>query len=195
MNPLRFWILTALIVLAAASRLAPHPDNVAPVSALALFGAATYRGRLAATLVPLGALLLSDVLLQLTYQTGWQPRVGFYPGQWVVYACLGATVLLGFLLRRRRTVATVALATLASSTLFFLATNFVWFYGSGSLYPRTAAGLLACYGAALPFFRNSLAGDFFYSALLFGTFALAEWRFPALRWPAVPRGCEILVAR
>src|SRR3974390_2097006 len=102
MNPLRFWILTALIVLAAASRLAPHPDNVAPVSALALFGAATYRGRLAATLVPLGALLLSDVLLQLTYQAGWQPRVGFYPGQWVVYACLAATVLLRFLLRTRR---------------------------------------------------------------------------------------------
>src|SRR4051812_17429625 len=114
MNCPRFWALTALVLLAAASRLAPHPVNVTPVSAIALFGAATFRGRVASALVPLATLLLSDGLLHLTYLVGWQPRVGFYPGQWVVYACVVATTLLGFLLRRRRTVATVALATLAS---------------------------------------------------------------------------------
>ena len=34
---------------------------------------------------------------------------------------------------------------------------------------------------ALPFFRNSLAGDLAFTLLLFGALALAEARFPALR--------------
>ena len=66
MNRTRFWTLTGIVLLAAVSRLAPHPENVTPVFALALFGAATYRGRIAAVLVPLAVLLVSDVLLQIT---------------------------------------------------------------------------------------------------------------------------------
>jgi hypothetical protein len=49
------------------------------------------------------------------------------------------------------------------------------------MYPLTGAGLAACFAAALPFFQNSLAGDLFYSALLFGGFALLERKVPALR--------------
>jgi len=184
MNRPRSWTLAALVLLAAASRLVPHPDNVTPTAAIALFAAATFHRRLAAALVPLLALLLSDGLLQLTYRAGWQPNWGFYRGQWVVYACTLATVGLGFLLRSRRTVATVAATTLASSVLFYLATNFGFFYGTSSLYPQTPAGLLTCYVAAIPFFRNSLLGDFGYVTLLFGALALAEARFPALRRPA-----------
>jgi hypothetical protein len=48
-------------------------------------------------------------------------------------------------------------------------------------YPRTFAGLATCYLAGLPLFRNTLAGDAFYSVLLFGGYALAERMFPALR--------------
>jgi hypothetical protein len=194
MIPVRFWAATALIALAATSRVLPHPENVAPVAALALFGASTFRGRLAGALVPLAALLLSDALLEATHRAGWQPRVGFYPGQWVVYACLAAPILLGFLLRHRRTVATVASATLASSLVFFLVTNLAYFAAPESPYPKTAGGLLACYASAVPFFRNSLLGDLFYSAVLFGAFALAERRFPALRGTRTPRDAEALVA-
>jgi hypothetical protein len=61
-------------------------------------------------------------------------------------------------------------------------TNFgVW--ALGELYPRTAPGLVACYTAALPFFRNMLLADAFYCAVLFGGLALAEKRFPRLREP------------
>ena len=52
------------------------------------------------------------------------------------------------------------------------------------MYPLTLSGLAACYVAAVPFFQNTLAGDLFYSGLLFGGFALLERAVPALR----PRG-------
>jgi hypothetical protein len=120
--------------------------------------------------------------LQLTYLQGWQPNWGFHKGQWVIYACLIPSVLLGFAIRNRRNVATTAAATLAGSVFFFLVTNFaVWANGSGLAYPKTLAGLLLCYEAAIPFFRNTLAGDAFYSTALFGGLAFAESRFPALR--------------
>jgi len=45
--------------------------------------------------------------------------------------------------------------------------------------------LAACYLAGIPFFWNTLAGDAFYAALLFGAFALAERVIPALREPAI----------
>jgi len=178
----RFWLLTALALAAAATRLVPHPWNVTPLAAVALLGGAAFGSRLAAFLVPLAALFLSDLALHLTYHPLLQPSWGFYRDQWVVYACSLAAVAIGLLLRGRRTVVTVASASLASSLLFFLVTNFaVWAYGSGVTYPKTAAGLVLCYEMALPFFGNSLAGDFFYSALLFGALAVAEARFPALR--------------
>jgi hypothetical protein len=178
----RFWFLTALTVAAAVSRIVPHPLNFAPFAAIALFGAATFPGRWSAVVVTFASLLLGDLLLQLTYLAGWQPNWGFHQGQWVVYACLIPSVLLGFAIRGRRNFATVASATLAGSVFFFVVTNFaVWANGSGVSYPRTYQGLLLCYEAAIPFFRNTLAGDAFYATALFGGLALAESKFPALR--------------
>lgn len=188
MNRPRFWFLTALTVAAAASRLLPHPHNFSPVAAVALFGAATFPKRWAAVLIPLGSLLMSDILLQMTYTltAGAQPFWGFYPTQWAIYASLLATVGIGFLLRGHRSVPTVALATLASSVLFFLATNLAYTFEAGSPYPKTAAGVLLSYEAALPFFQNSLIGDAFFSTVLFGSLALAEARFPLLRTSKAP---------
>ncbi len=181
MNARRFWTLTALIVVAVVARLAPHPYNFTPLVAVALFGGATFDRRRDAVAVPLLALLLSDALLGLAYLAGLQPNWGFYQGQWVVYACSLAVVGLGWLIRRHRNVPAIAGATLLGSVLFFLVTNLVFAYGPLSLYPATLEGLIQSYRAALPFFQNSLAGDAFYSAALFGSLALAEARFPALR--------------
>jgi Family of unknown function (DUF6580) len=84
------------------------------------------------------------------------------------------------MLRRRRSVPNIAVAALASSVLFFLLTNLgVW--ATSGLYPFTMVGLVACYAAALPFFRNMLAGDFLYTLALFGGFATMEYLMPALR--------------
>ena len=50
----------------------------------------------------------------------------------------------------------------------------MWLFSG--FYPRTLGGLEACYVAAIPFFQNTLAGDLFYAALLFGGFALPSAR-------------------
>ena len=71
-------------------------------------------------------------------------------------------------------------AALGSGLLFFVVTNFSVWLGS-AFYPPTWEGLVACYTAALPFFRNTLVGNLVYSLILFGGLALAERRFPALR--------------
>ena len=101
----------------------------------------------------------------------------------LVYASFSLSVLIGFLLRKRRTLLRIAGATLLGSTQFFMVTNFAdwWLLNS---YPKTAAGLAACYLAGLPLFRNTLASDSLYAALFFGAFALAERFIPIFREPA-----------
>jgi hypothetical protein len=75
------------------------------------------------------------------------------------------------------------LATLAGSIQFFVVTNFAcWVLW----YPHTAAGLVACYVAAVPFFQNTLLGDAVFVAVLFGAMAFAEARFPAIHERPVP---------
>ena len=181
MRDRRFWFLAAVSVVAAFSRIIPHPMNFAPMTALALFGGATFASRRAAFLVPLVALLLSDCLLQATYALGWQLNWGFYPGQWLAYACMAATIGLGTLLRGRIGVPTVAAATLAGSLLFFAVTNFPGQYGLAWWNPVTPAGVSQSYADAIPFFRNALLGNAVYATLMFGSLALAESRFPSLR--------------
>ncbi len=183
MNGQRFCFLTALAILAALSRVVPHPANFAPMAAVALFGAATFSKRWIGVAVAFGSLLLSDLFLHLTYQPGgWQPSWGFYRGQWVTYACLIPTLLLGFSLRGRRSFPRIAAATLANSVFFWVVTNFaVWANGSGLHYSKDLQGLLLCYESAIPFFKNSLSGDVFYSTVLFGSLAVAEWRIHSLR--------------
>jgi hypothetical protein len=155
-----------LIVLAAASRLLPHPPNFAPVAAIGLFAGAL-SGRRIGWLVPFAALLASDLVL------------GFYNpvGMLWNYLAFGACLLIGSgLLEKRRGLGRVAGAVLTSSLVFFALSNFgMWASG---YYPRTWDGLVACYVAALPFFRNTLASDVLYSAVLFGGYALLVRWFP-----------------
>jgi hypothetical protein len=172
--------LAGLIVLAALTRLLPHPPNFAPITAMAVFGAIRFGSWRAAVVVPLLALLLSDLVREVLYRYGLAEQWGLYQGMWVVYGTTALIALMCRLAHNTQSPIRIAAATLAGSCLFFVVTNFaVWAGGSG--YPATAEGLTACYVAALPFFRNSLLGDFTYSAVLFGAWALAEARLPFLR--------------
>ncbi len=163
----RFAVLLGMVLAAAASRLLPHPPNLTPIAAMALFGGAYFSDKRVAFLVTLAAMFLSDLV------------IGLHRGLPVVYGTFTMIVCIGLRLRTRRTWLRVAGAALASSLLFFIVTNFgVW--ALGSLYPKTMEGLIACYLAAIPFFKNTLIGDAFYAAVLFGGFALAERRFPVL---------------
>ncbi len=177
----RFLVLLGMMAAAAASRLLPHPPNMTPIAAMALLGGACFVDRRAALAVPLGAMLASDIALGLLDD---DLSLVFGPMLVVVYGCFALIVCLGFLLRGRRRPLRVASATLASSVLFFVVTNLgVW--ALGALYPRTSAGLVACFVAAIPFFRNTLAGDAAFALALFGGLAAAERGFPPLRDPLV----------
>ncbi len=158
-------IALGLIALGVIARLLPHPPNVSPVAALALFGAATLPRRWA-LLLPLGTLIISDVVL------GWHEVVAFTWSGMMLAGCLGLWVR-----SQRRPVCIVA-ASLLSSASFFLLTNFgVWLLGAhGAAYPKTAEGLWLCYLAGLPFFRASLIGDLIYTAGIFGAYAWASGR-------------------
>lgn len=179
MYRIRFLVLWGTILAAAASRLIPHPPNFAPIGAMALFGGACFADRRAAFVMPLAAMLLSDLAIGLL---SGNLSIGLHQLTPVVYGSFALIVCLGFWLRTRRTLVPIAGAVVASSVLFFVVTNFaVW--ALGSLYPRTWEGLVTCYVAAIPFFHNTLLGDATYATLLFGGLALVEQRFPALREP------------
>ncbi|MFG0319681.1 MAG: DUF6580 family putative transport protein [Planctomycetota bacterium JB042] len=169
-NPsVRHAALVGLVLAAAATRLLPHPPNVTPVLAMALFGGAAFASRRLAFAVPLGAMLVSDLVIGGS--TG-ASAFGFHPVQPFVYAALFAIVLLGRVSRPRRA-GGVAAASLVSSVGFFVVTNLGVWLVSG-LYPRTAAGLSGCFVAALPFFRNTLLSTLGFAAILFALRAVVE---------------------
>ncbi len=144
-----------LVAAGAVLRIAPHPDNFAPIGAMALFSGAVLSGGWV-FIVPLAALTLSDAVL------------GFYPGWMWVYGSFILIVLIGMALRARRTALRIAGAAFGSSVLFFVVTNFgEWL---GPLYPHTLAGLRADFIAAIPFFRNTVLSDLVYSLAFFGIY-------------------------
>ena len=173
-NHARLLALLSAIVAAAVMRLVPHPPNFTPIGAMALFSGAYLGRRGLAFVAPLGALFVSDLVL------------GFYHGMATVYFSVVLIVLIGWRLSTRRSFWRVGAAAIASSVLFYTVTNFGMWLFSG-IYPRTLAGLEACYVAAIPFFQNTVAGDLVYTALLFGGFALLLDALPHLRDTQEPR--------
>lgn len=150
-----------LVLAAALSRLLPHPMNFTPIAAIAL-SSAVYLDRRYAFLIPLAAMLISDYF------------IGFHTGMPWVYGSFIMIGLVGLWLRSHKRPLLIVGASLTSSVLFFIVTNFgVWF--TGTMYPKTWEGFVACYVAAIPFFQNTLVGDLAYTAALFGLFELGAY--------------------
>ena len=139
-------VIIAFMLLAVLFRLLPHLPNFTPITAIALFGGLYFSNKSMAYLVPLFIMVLSDLFL------------GFHTISIVVYA---AFLLVSFI--GTRTKKPSVFTILLSSISFFIITNFgVWLIG----YPKTWTGLVECYTLAIPFFRNSLLGDLFYSGVM-----------------------------
>jgi len=159
-----------IIFIAVSLRLIPHVPNFTPIAAMALFGG-VYLNRKYALLVPIVAMFVSDIFIGL-----YSPIVMFS-----VYGSFLVVGLIGLWLAKRKSPANVIFAAAGSSILFFLITNFaVWFMW----YPRNFVGLTTCYTLAIPFFRNTLLGDLFYTGAFFGGYELV------LRWVKKPRLAE-----
>lgn len=146
-----------IIIIAIILRLVPHPANFAPIGAMALFGGAYFSKKYALT-VPLIAMFGSDIFL------------GFHNTMIFVYGSFLITGLIGLKLRNSKTFKKIIFASLFSSVVFFAITNFgVWLVGG--LYPKTLTGLIVCYEMAIPFFRNTIIGDLFYTGVFFLSYA------------------------
>jgi hypothetical protein len=153
-----------LLLVAVLSRVVPHPDwwNFTAVGgALLYFGA---RRSWREMLVPLAALMATDYFLTVFsyhYAFVWQG----YVITWAWY--LAAMVLGQILLHTRTSFVRVSAGALLGPTSFFVLSNYaVW--ASAGMYPRTAGGLVACYAAAVPFYRNDLLSTAIVAGLAFG---------------------------
>jgi len=146
-----------MIIGAAFSRMIPHPWNFTAIGAMALFGGAYLPSKRVSLVVPLLALLLSDMIL------------GFHSTMIFVYGAFAVAVVLGWTLREERKAVRLVTISLATSSLFFLISNFgVWLMEP--MYAHNWSGLVSCYVAGIPFFDNQVYGDLFFSGLLFGSF-------------------------
>jgi hypothetical protein len=153
------WLCFLLVALTALSRLVPHPPNFTPVGAMGLF-AGSYITVRRYWLVPLLALLISDTFIGFYHPV---TMVSVYLA-FFICAMIGRKILL-----EHRSIVRIGATTLSASIIFFVLSNFGdWL--SGFNYPLTWEGLVTCYVMAIPFFGNSLSGDFFYVALLFGIY-------------------------
>ena len=165
---IRFSVIVSIILLLALYRVIPHPPNVSPVAAMALFGGVYFTDRKLAFIIPLFALVVSDLI------------IGLHNTLPFVYGVFAVTVVAGIWLRDKLSVMSVAGTALVTSLLFFVVTNFgAWLFNQG-LYPMTSAGLLQSYIAGIPFYANTLTGDLFFTALLFGGFHLLERNISSL---------------
>jgi hypothetical protein len=159
-------VVAGIILFAAVMRLIPHYPNFTPVAAIALFGGAHLGRKWLSFFIPLAALFISDMIL------------GFHGFMLPVYVSFAIVVLLGTRIGKIG-IPAVAGASVASSALFFIITNFAVWVGS-PFYSQTFAGLMQSYTMAIPFFHTSLLGDLFYSAVFFGGFYFVSQKYPVL---------------
>jgi hypothetical protein len=147
----------SLTVLGAVLRLLPHPPNFAPVGGMSLYAGARLRGWQAFAL-PLLLMAATDPL-----------RGGYSIATPFVYLSFMICVAIGRRLQATESPARIGAACFVCSAQFYLISNFgTWL---GNLYPHTLSGLALCYTQAIPFFGRTLAGDLFYTAVLFGLHA------------------------
>ncbi len=152
------FIALSMVAVGVAGRLLPHAWNFTPIVAIGIFSGA-YLGKKFAWAVPVSAMIISDAF------------IGFYSWQinLTVYIAMGLTGLIGLFLQKKKNPITIALASVTGSTIFFLITNgAVWYFTS--MYEPNLHGLTASYIAGIPFFRNAIVGDVWYSFVLFGIY-------------------------
>jgi len=157
-----------LVVLAAALKVITFPFSVNPIIAIALFSGATIKDRKLSFALPLLAMFLSDVMLEVS-----GIATGFYGlGQLGNYASLMAVTVFGFAMQKSNALRVIGFSV-GSSLLFFLLSNSsVYFFDSSFSYGKGFAGWAACITAGIPFVKNALVTDLSFSVVIFGSYYL-----------------------
>ncbi len=176
---LKFSVLVLIIAVAAISRFLPHPPNVTPVGAMALFGAAHFAKKWLAFLVPFLALWVSNLVFDNIIFAGYYEGFQWFGQPWVMLG-FALIVAFGFINLKKITTSRLVFSSLVASAIFFLVSNFGAWLQMG-MYPKTLEGLIAAYTAGIPLFINTIAGDLFYVAVLFGAYVLVKRSVPSLQ--------------
>lgn len=156
-------LVAAVILVAALTRLVPHPANFTPVTAIALASGAYFGRKSWGLFISVASLFISDLI------------IGVYPGMFLNYLTMILIAYVGSEYCRSLKIKEVIGSTVLGSILFFVISNFgVWFFSP--LYDRTFSGFVTCYVNAIPFFGNTLAGDLTYSAVIFSAVYLVTSR-------------------
>ncbi|HMU47715.1 MAG TPA: hypothetical protein PKC72_15195 [Chitinophagaceae bacterium] len=171
----RIWIFTiVLVALTTACKYFFGPElawsGFSPVIAIALFSGFIIRKKDMSFLLPLLALVVSDAIIQLLYSNGLFPYEGFYSGQWKNYLVLFSATLIGWMLKGRNYRSLFA-GGIAAPTIYFFVSNFmVWTATTEAVYAKTFGGLMTCYEAGLPFYRNSLIATMVFLPVILFTY-------------------------
>lgn len=161
----------SLIVIGVISRVIFHEHNFTPVLAIALF-AGTFLTKRQALIVPLALFVAADLII------GFHSTIIFTWGSILLITAIGMT------LRKNRTRVKTAGGALAAAVLYFVVTNFgVWIMYE--TYAKTFSGLIECYAAAIPFFRNTFFSTFIYTFVLYSGYELAAARIKRTRYASV----------
>lgn len=168
-----------LIFIAAISRLFPILPNFQPVTALALFaGSLFFANKKFGLLVPVSAMLFSDLLLHFFSQSLFGFYIGFHESMVAVYLSLAIVSLFGMKFVGNKKISSIFTGSIIGALIFFIITNFSsWLFSpdiTNLPYTKDFAGFIRCYTEALPFFRNTLYSSVIYSLVMFGAYNIAE---------------------
>ena len=156
-------IYICLILFSGLSRLVPHPWNLTPILAACLFSGYKIKPIGLAIFIPIFTVFISDILL------------GIYNGISWVYISYIFIIGIGLFLSKFNSIQSKIISTISGTLIFFLISNFgVWI--SAELYPKSIDGLISCYLAGIPFYKNTLIGTVFYSSVFFTISELLEKR-------------------
>tara|TARA_B100000470_G_scaffold197428_1_gene167440 strand:+ start:16 stop:591 length:576 start_codon:yes stop_codon:yes gene_type:complete len=175
-------VLSIIILLAAFTRIMPHPPNFSPIAAIGLFGAAHFAKKWQAFFIPLIGIWISDLVINnYVYSSSSSNIVWFYSGFYWQYISYILIIFAGlFIFNRGISLTKTVGGMISSSGIFFLVSNFgVW--AGGTMYPKNFGGLITCYAAGIPFIHNTIISDVLFTTVLFGTYYLLQVEYSSLK--------------
>ena len=175
-------VLSIIILLAAFTRIMPHPPNFSPMAAIGLFGAAHFAKKWQAFFIPLIGIWISDLVINnYVYSSSSSNIVWFYSGFYWQYISYILIIFAGlFIFNRGISITKTVGGMISSSGIFFLVSNFgVW--AGGTMYPKNFGGLITCYAAGIPFINNTIISDALFTTVLFGAYYLLQVEYSSLK--------------
>ena len=175
-------VLSIIILLAAFTRIMPHPPNFSPMAAIGLFGAAHFAKKWQAFFIPLIGIWISDLVINnYVYSSSSSNIVWFYSGFYWQYISYILIIFAGlFIFNRGISLTKTVGGVISSSGIFFLFSNFgVW--AGGAMYTKNISGLITCYAAGIPFIHNTIISDALFTTVLFGTYYLLQTEYSYLK--------------